>query len=148
MATEKWSGLTSRGTVLTTEMNSLANNTTSSAGSAYDNSSNLDRFGLVVGAIAAYGVAPTLDSVIEIYALRSADGGSTYEDGSSSLRPPFGAYVGCLQLYNNTSAQVLITDKFELFNGFVKFIVINRAGQTMAASGSTLTLYTFNRTIN
>lgn len=145
MATEKWSGYTSRGTVLTTELNSLVNGATCTTGAAYDNSSNLDSLAVAELAV-TYGTNPTLDSVVELYALRSLDG-TNYEDGSSSLRPPWGAFVGVFQLYNTTNAQKLMTVPFELSGGKVKFIAINRAGQTMAASGNTVTLYTFNRTI-
>lgn len=146
MATEKNSGLTSRGDLLTTELNSLANATYSAAGTEYDNTAQLDVWAIAQLTV-TYGTNPTVNSPVHLWALGTLDG-TNYEDGSASLRPPDDAFVGSFQLYNNTSAQKLFTRPFKLKPIKLKLIVYNLGGQTMAASGNKVTLYTFNRTIN
>lgn len=79
--------------LLTTELNSLANNSNANAGSAVNNvaggTSNAD--GYVRAAVelylAAYTGTPTAGTGVSLWFLRSADGGTNYEDGSSSVTP-------------------------------------------------------------
>src|ERR1700735_3731615 len=78
--------------VLTTQLNSLANNTMCAAGSAINNvfataNRNGYPFGSVQLVLAAYSGTPSGGSSINVWFLKSIDGGSTYEDGSSSLQP-------------------------------------------------------------
>lgn len=147
MATEKQSTLTDRGSVLTTQLNSLATATYSALGSVeHDNSVELDVWG-VAELNVTFGSNPTLNSPVHLYGIKAPDG-TNYQDGTASLRPPDDTYLGTFQLYNNTSAQKLYTRPFRLLPVKYKFIVLNSSGQTMAASGNTVELYTYNRTIN
>ena len=147
MNTENWSALTSRGTVLTTELNSIASLAYSGLGTAIDNGTNLDVYGVARLSLTAFGVSPTLDGTIELYALCALDG-ANYEDGSSSLRYPQDALVGVFQVYNNTSAQLLDCKPFVMNPAKTKFGIFNNTSQALAASGNTVTLYTFNRVLN
>jgi hypothetical protein len=143
MAVELWQGATNRGTVLTTQLNSLADATYSALGSvAIDNSVNLDRFG-VAELNVTYGTNPTAASPCHLFGVPSLNG-TNYED---STIPAGAYYLGTFQLQANTSAQRIATARFELLPFKLKFILYNNAGQTTAASGNTVTLYTFNRTI-
>lgn len=146
MATEKQSALTSRGTVLTTELNALANGAYTAAGAEYDNSAQLDVWGIAILS-GTFAVAPTLNSPLHLYALAALDG-TNYQDGSASLRPPDDTYLGTFQLYNNASLQKVLTRPFRLKPVKLKFMGFNGSGQAMTASGHTITLYSFNRTIN
>ena len=146
MQTEKWSGYTSQGNVLSTELNSLGNGSYCSAGSAYDNTTNLDRFGVAELSV-TFGTAPTSDSPIHLFAVIAPDGGTNYTDGGGSVRPPDAVYLGTFQLRNVTTAQIVHTKRFELPPGKMKFVAYNGSGQSFPASGSTVKLFTFNRTI-
>ena len=79
--------------LLTTELNSLANNSNGSAGSAVNNvaggTSNADGYvrGVVELVLAAYSGTPSAGTGVSLWFLRSIDGGSNYEDGSSSVTP-------------------------------------------------------------
>ena len=79
--------------LLTTELNSLANNSNGSAGSAVNNvasgTSNLDGYvrGTVELVLATYSGTPSAGTGVSLWFLRSIDGGSNYEDGSSSVTP-------------------------------------------------------------
>lgn len=146
MATEKNSGVTDRGSVLTTELNSLANGSYSAAGAAYDNTTQLDTW--AIAEMLLKGIStPTLNAPIHLYAVSAPDG-TNYEDGSSSLRPPDDSYVGTFQVYNNSSDQRLQTRPFKLKPVKMKFILYNGCGQAFAASANVVKLFTFNRTIN
>lgn len=147
MATEKQSTFTDRGSVLTTQLNSLATATYCALGSVeHDNSANLDMWA-IAELYVTFGTNPTLNSPVHLYGIKAPDG-TDYQDGTASLRPPDDTFLGTFQLYNNTSAQRLYTRMFRLLPVKYKFIVYNGSGQTMAASGNTVKLFTNNRTIN
>lgn len=80
-------------TLLTTELNSLGNNSNGSAGSAVNNvaggTSNVDGYvrGVVELVLASYSGTPTAGTGVSLWFLRSVDGGLNYEDGSSSVTP-------------------------------------------------------------
>lgn len=145
MPTEKWSSGTSRGNLLTTQLDALANTTYSAVGTELDNATNLDRFAIGVLSI-TWASNPTQDAVINLYAVVAADG-TNYESGSSSYRYPYDSFCGVFQAYANTSAQILVTRPFELRPFKTKFAVYNGSGFAFPASGTTVTIYTFNRTV-
>jgi hypothetical protein len=95
-----------------------------------------------------FGVSPTADAPVILFAVLSFDGGATYQDGGLSLRYPDSAYLGSFQVYNTTNSQVLMTRPFRLMPAFMKFTLGNFSGQAFPFSGSTVSLYTFNRVIN
>lgn len=145
LTTERLSGLSSRGTVLTTELNALGNGSYSAAGSVVDNSSNLDVFG-IAELLVTFGSSPTLNAPVQLFSVIAPDG-TDYEDGSSSLRPTDAAYLGFFQVYNTTNPQRILTRAFQLRPAKMKFILYNGSGVAFPASGSTVGLYTFNRTV-
>jgi putative methionine-R-sulfoxide reductase with GAF domain len=77
--------------LLTTELNSLANNTNTAAGAAVTNAvgqSNLDGYtrGKVELVLAAYTGTPTANTCVKVWFLKTIDG-TNYEDGSASVTP-------------------------------------------------------------
>ena len=147
MATEKQSTLTARGTVLDTQLNALANATYCALGSVeHDNSDNLDLWA-IAELYVTYGTNPTVNTPVHLFGIKAPDG-TNYQDGTASLRPPDDSFLGTFQLYNNTSAQRLYTRPFRLLPVKYKFMVYNLAGQAMGATGNTVKLFTYNRTIN
>ena len=139
MANIKRNGYTQAGTpasALSTELNSLATATASAAGTAQDNSSNLDLFADFMLAV-TFGTAPTAGSSVDLYILPSVDGGTTYSDTPAATSPPKELLAGSFYVRAVTSAQEIALPNVSIPEKF-KCCLINNAGQTMAASGNTL----------
>ncbi len=143
MATEKWSTLTSRANLLTTQLNALADAAYSAVGAELDNGTNLDRF--MVAELTADFVSATDDrAAIDLYMIPAVDG-TNYADATE---PSAYHFVGSFMVDNTTAAQRLVTAPFQLLPCKVKFLVHNRSGEAFPATGSIVNGYTFNRTIN
>lgn len=143
----KWDNSLSVVSVLTTELNSLANNAAAITATAFDNTSNLAERG-DIELVATWGTNPTADSVVECYFARTADQGSNYEDASTTGPiVPGNGYVGAFILRAVTTAQRIIIPRVELPPYKMHVLVVNKSGQTTAASGNTLKIYPYRRTI-
>ena len=133
-------------TVLSTELNSLTNNSRAiSAAQGADGTAAdlLGDFELVV----TYGANPTAESTIDLYLVRSADG-TNYEDGDGSIRPAPDAFVGSFPVRAVTTAQRIVLRDRPLPPGLWKALLHNNAtGQTFASSGNTLKLRPHNRQV-
>lgn len=130
-------------TVMSTELNSLANNaraiSAAQGGDAAD-ANLLADFELAVDFVSA----PTLDTTIDLYLVRSADGAS-YEDGDASSRPSPDAYIRPFQVLGTTAAQRMILRDVPLPPGLWKAVIHNNGtGQAFPASGSTLKMRPHN----
>lgn len=134
-----WSGyLGSVANWLTTELNSLASstgNTLSTLGGAFDNSTNLYIYG-DVEFLAGGTLSPAAGAFVELWLLRSIDGGSAYEDGSATVAP---ARVADAIIPVRTGTT--ITPRAGLSGliippGFYKPILRNQCGVTLPASGN------------
>lgn len=147
MATIKWAGLpTSRSTVLTTQLDSLANGSRTAAGTAVDNGTNLDTYGWLKLSAAAFGTNPSAGAYVEVHMLQALDG-TNYPDGSNTIDPGVDTTILTIPILANTSAQVKQVGPFLLPPCPIKFILVNQTGQAFASSGSTLTLYTDNYSV-
>jgi hypothetical protein len=139
----KWeAGYVDRSDVLTTELNSLANDARTNAGTELANQTNLDQYGILKVSV-TFGSNPSSGAYVNIYAVRSPDGDG-YEDGSSTVDPGSHTLVATIPVRATTSAQVLISRPFTLEPAPTKFILENKTGQAFPASGSTVKLYTTN----
>jgi hypothetical protein len=127
--------------LLTTQLNSLANEAFSDAGAEYDNASNLFRFGDFEIDV-TYGTNPAADGYVALHLVKALDG-TNYEDGSSSLDPSNTTWVGAVNVQATTSAQKVTLTGVPLPPFKFKAILQNVAGQAMAASGNTVTLYPY-----
>lgn len=150
MAIEKFGAATDRSTQMTTELDSLANAAYSGPSAAYDNSSNLDIWGQAELQV-DFASAPNLNSVCQLYAIISRDG-TNYEQGGATaggIAPPEAALVATFQLDDTTAAQRIMSNPFRFRGPFKhKFILRNRSGQSFPASGSTVSLSSYNRVIS
>jgi hypothetical protein len=145
MATEKWAAYTSRGNVLSTELNALASAGRSAAGTEVDNGVNLDMYGVLELQV-TFGTAPSAGGYVEIYMVTAPDG-TNYEDGSNTVDPGAHKLVDRIPVRAVTTAQRLTGRMIPLLPEKTKFLLYNGSGQAFPASGSTLTLYTTNRTV-
>jgi len=128
--------------LLTTELNALANNAGSALSAAYANETNLEmwaEFELVVDFVSA----PTAESLVEIYIVKEVDS-ATYTDYTSGTTPVANAndLVGAFILKATTAAQRVPSTRIDLpFTDF-KVGVINKSGQAFPATGSTVKMQT------
>lgn len=140
-------------TVLTTELNSLANNTrvvssVNGSSGVFDNSSTgsnpqLDMFAdfeLVV----TFGTNPTAATLLDLYLIPTLDG-TNYADDNGGSAAPNPIYYGCsFPVRAVTTAQRIIAQGVRLPPGKFKVALFNNAtGQTTAASGNTVNMYAY-----
>ena len=132
--------------LLTTEVNSLANNARTAASAAYDNSAA--GFGFLWGEfelVVTFGAAPTAGTGFDLYLIESVDG-TNYTDGSSSVAPPLTSFVGSFPLRAVTTAQRIHLRGVPLPPGKWKALLHNNGtGQTAAASGNTLSVLPYRQ---
>lgn len=122
--------------VLTTELNSLATATDSSAGSAFDNRPSGSSLGFKKGfaqASLTFPTNPTAGSAAYLYAVRAIDGTNYGTVNSASAK-----LVAVFPLRATTSAQVIDADIDNVPPTLLKFFAKTDAGQTLAASGNTI----------
>lgn len=143
MPTEKLTAFTDRGSVLTTELNSIGAGNQSDPGTAFDNTTNLDRYG--IGELTVtFGSSPTADGTIDLYAVHAPDA-TNYSDGNATQPVNQLMYCGSFLVQATTAAQKLHTQPFEMWPGLSKFLIKNNTSQALPASGTTIDIYTFNR---
>jgi hypothetical protein len=135
-------------TVLSTsEIGGLTNNSKVIGATVYDNTagsgiSSTSGDGYVRGMFiftpgGTFGGAPTANTGIDIYCIKSIDGGTTYEGGSTTYAP-IGSYVGTLPLQPSTA----VADNIVMREFFVpackwKVLAVNNAtGQTIPTSST------------
>lgn len=125
-------------TLLSTELNSLANNALG-LGPAFDNTQAAAGDGYTlcdVELAVTYGTAPAANTGVSVWLLGSQDG-TTYEDGSTAITP---ARLPDLvfPLRAVTTAQRIVRRVVLPFGKFKALGKNDGTGQSMAASGNTL----------
>lgn len=139
MATTQKYLLLSQTTVMSTELNSLANNALAVGGTPFDNTAGQTGDGSVlcdVELVVTFGTGPNATSGLSIWFLGTQDG-TNYEDGSSSVAPARNADL-FIPVRSVTTAQrimrraVLPPGKFEVL------AKNDGTGQSMASSGNTI----------
>ena len=133
---------TSRGNVLSTEMNALADNAFTASGTEVDNSTNLDTYGMLefnVNATAAFAAG----AYVAIYILSAPDG-TNYSEGSASVTPGADTWLLNIPIRATADAILKVTKVFPLPPTKIKFILENQAGLVFPTAGSTLELFSMN----
>ncbi len=145
MAVDKWSALGTLTTYLSTELNSLAS-AANKLGAAIANQTDKNKLA-VVELVVTYGTAPAAGKSVDLYVVFSADG-TNYSDGDDTIDPAITSYVGSFPLRAVTTAQRIVIANIPLLApASFKFLVLNEAGQAMAATGNTLKYGTYNSEI-
>lgn len=137
MASVKWEVGTDT-TIISTELNSLADQGQAIASTAYDNSSNLYLFCDVEWHHEILGFTPSLGSLIELYLIREVLATGSFEDGDATIAPPAQNLVGIFNIRSTTAAQTHILRQIPVPADKWKWLVINKTGGTLASSGNTL----------
>lgn len=139
MATVEKYLLGSQTSLLTTELNSLANNGTALASSAFNNTIGQTGDGYILcdlELVVTYGVAPTANTGVSLWFLQTQDG-ANYEDGSNSITPA--RLPDCVfPLRAVTTAQRIIRRVILSQGKFTPLIKNDGTGQAMAATANTV----------
>lgn len=131
----------STGGTISTELNSLANGAFSAVSGIYDNTTNLDEWGVVQFDLASLN--PTTGAYLQLFLVQSLDG-TNYEDAPSSTNPGSAQLVAYVSLATGAATKRATTQPFRLPPGKFKWVVKNQSGVAFAASGSTGKLFTGN----
>lgn len=136
-STEKYL-LGSQSNLLTTELNSLANNGLA-IGSAYNNTQGQTGDGYTLcdlELVVTYGSAPTANTGVSFWFLTTQDG-TNYEDGDGSTTPA--RLPDCVfPLRAVTTAQRIVRRVVLPWGLFKPLVKNDGTGQAMAASGNTV----------
>jgi hypothetical protein len=143
----KWSAApTNQSTVLTTELNALANGAFTAAGPAYDNTTKLDMWAWVEF-VAGGSITPTTGAYVAIYMVNSP-GGTNFDDAASSTNVATHQIVAVMALQASAhTVRAINSSPFPLPPGKVKFVLKNGSGVALSATSNTLTLYTADQAI-
>lgn len=136
----KWAAASSRGTVLTTELNSLASAALSGVGSVLDNATNKDQYGRLELNV-TFGSSPAAGGYVDIYEVIAPDG-TNY--GSAAAVAQLQAPVASIAVNASTSAQRVASALFAMSPFLTKYLLVNRTSVSFPASGTTVNLYTTN----
>jgi hypothetical protein len=118
---------------LTTDLNSLANGSTSAASSAIDNTSNLDLYHDLTLTVAAQGSSRSAGATVSVYLIPALDG-TNYDDTSASTAE----LVAVFSLDAATTARQSTRRDVPVPPGLFKYFVVNNTGQAFASSGNIL----------
>jgi hypothetical protein len=136
-------------TVLSTELNSLANGSYTAAGSAYDNTpggTNNYLWGSFELAV-TFGSNATASTTVDLYASPTLDG-TNYMDAPSSTNPATDLFVGSFICRATTAHRMsigTIQNPVRLPPFSVKFYAKNGSGQAFPASGSTIKMVAYRQ---
>lgn len=153
MADIKWEGATvSLTSLLTTSLNSLADDTTDDGGqTAIDNTSNLCTFMDLELTLASLDLSSQTNPAVYIYLIESVDGGTdfdTYTDATSTsgLFPPADKICAVLGLRPGSGgeAKTAVKSMIPIPPGHFKLLLHNKTGVAFAASGNVLAYRTYN----
>ncbi len=143
MATVTYSSIGTITTVLSTGLNSLANNGAALSASLATSGYRWARFTFT----GTFASATTANTGVSLYAIQSTDGGTTWEDGGASVIPataPIGVFG--LRAVSGTQVRVIFVQIPAGPN--LKFLAYNNGtGQAMASSGNTITMELFTEVI-
>jgi hypothetical protein len=130
--------LGSQATLLSTELNSLANNSLA-LGAAFDNTQGQTGDGYTlcdVELVVTYGTAPTASTACSLWLLATQDG-TNYEDGGSSTTPARFPDL-TIPLQAVTTAQRIVRRTWLPWGKWKPLLKNDGTGQAMSASGNTL----------
>lgn len=140
----KWGDVQTAESILTTELNSLADggNKITTTAVSNDQTAELDVYADFILYLAAQGSARDSGAYVALYILPEVN--SQYPYGGDSLDPAGNLLVGAFQLDAATSARYAVVRNIVLPPDDFHVLVINETGQAFAASGNTLYMRRYN----
>jgi hypothetical protein len=136
MTTARHSAYGASQSLLTTQLDSLANNANTAAGTEYNNSTNRDMFMDLRLTVATQGVARSAGAVIEVYITPALDG-TNYPDVNETTAE----IIAVFPLDAATTARVVDRRDIPVPGTKFKLFARNRTGQSLASSGNIVAAY-------
>lgn len=133
-----WAGASSVTQIMTTDLNSLANNTISAASTVVAGQTNLNTY-MWLELNVTYGVSPSdANPSVDVYLAQAIDG-TNYDTAPLTGGANQGhLYLGSFPIAKVTAAQRITIGPFAAPPHTSKFYLDNQTGQTMAATANTL----------
>ncbi|MGP8322388.1 MAG: hypothetical protein ACT6FG_00100 [Methanosarcinaceae archaeon] len=129
-------------TLMSTDLNSLADDTVNVGAVLPDNTGNRYFYAVFELVLGSVDLSAQNNPALELYMVPSYDGGSTYADtgtdGSSSVYPPAQYLVCVLGVAETNAAHRAISPHIMIDPLKYTPVCINRTGASLAASGNTL----------
>lgn len=143
MADFKWgTGWSSATSLLTTNLNSLGNNTISVASAAVNNTSNKDMHAFIEVILAS--LTPTGAAYVGIYMTKALDA-TNYEDAPITGGSQRNTLVASIPVSTTTGAKRVMSEHPILLPPYnVKFYLDNRSGVAFGSSDNELKIYIGN----
>ena len=138
----KWNAPTLT-TVLSTELNSLANATMTAASATYDNSTNLNIYCDLEVALAS--LSPTANALVGIYLWCAPDGTNFPAQSDADLRLTTTQMLCSIGIgVTAATAQRVVIRNLVLPPEKIQFKLDNQTGVALNASGNTVKILTYN----
>lgn len=133
----KWNTPSAISTVLTTELNSLSNNTMTAASSAINNTSNLDIYVDIEVVLAA--LSPSAGAFVAIYILEAVDSSNYPAQSDADLRLTSTQLLVSIPVgTTGSTAQRVVVRNVVIPPGLFKIKLDNQTGVSLAASANTV----------
>jgi hypothetical protein len=130
-----WESDASAVSLLTTELNSLADGAFCAKGSEVNNTDGWTH-GVLELVLGSPGGVPA-DPWVDVYLLKAPDG-TNYEDGDGTNDPSPNAKVATIRIREEQEAHRIASEVIELPPCKFKAVIGNEIGQAFAATGNTL----------
>ena len=144
VAAIKWEGTSSATEIMTTALNSLADNTISAASTEVDNSTGLNTF-MWFELNAIFGTSPDdANPTVDLYIIQAPDGTNYASAPITGGVDQDHLILVNIPVRKVTSAQRLVVGPFPAPPHKIKVYADNQTGQSMAASGNTIDIYVNN----
>lgn len=143
----KWGNLAAVVSLLTTELNALANGSASAASGAIANQTNLDIYADLELVLAS--LSPAAPNYCTLYLLEAVDG-TNYPPATASVLRNQPSQILCTFPIDTTAAtaQRIVVRNVLLPPATFKVVLDNQAGVALAASGSTVKMITYGVQLN
>lgn len=143
----KWNAPSAAVTVLSTELNSLANASITAASTAIANNTNLDMYVDIEVNLAA--LSPSALSFVGIYIMEAVDGTNYPAPSAADLRLAGTQLLAIIPTGNTGStAQRVVARNILIPPASFKIILDNQTGSALAASGNTVKILPYNTNLN
>lgn len=143
----KWGNLASTVSVMTTELNSLANNASATASSAIANQTNLDIYCDLEVNLGS--LSPAAGAYVAIYIMEAVDGTNYPNPSDADLRLATSQLLCVVPIGTTAStAQRVAVRNLVLPPGTFKLRLDNQTGVALNASGNTVKINTYDVNLN
>ena len=139
----RWGAPASAVSVLSTELNALANGANAVTAAAIDADAARSMLADVYLTV-TFAAAPSTGGYCDLYFLTSPDGGTTWSDGSASVDPQGSGQAAQFNLRPVTTAQVVKVERVPMPAADYKPLLRNRSGQAFPATGSTVRIVKYS----